>query len=829
MFTIVGLKGAQDTFMSDARSCKYHAQFLQLPVHLRTNIAVSWGASQGFQQHSAALSRTSPWPKLTPFASGDGLRLSWSNKPGRGRLNTVFLNLRPCLCRSAASVQLELRRMLANEVKERSMGSITHYRSPTCPFCDLIASAKKLASADGWDLTTTKPTPRLFIQSRSPMSVKINEYTEYPSPRLLLAVDHKTDHQQNRRPLREIDRVKRNRYILAEIEQVPSSPLNDSKREFIRRRSIPPQLNIPLIQDWLLRCRTHKHSARTPKIGTGPFDGHPFRLIDVTRECVTLQMERCDYVALSYVWGNSPTILDPGHENGSQILVATQHNLSLLCRPHALSESGRKLGKIPRTVSDAMELARKIGIRYFWVDTLCIVQDDEQDKSRLISHMDDIYDNATITIMASAGDSPDAGLPGISPRAGFPIESYSIPDETNGQVLALSLSLPSLCHEVRKGMWNTRGWTFQEQSLSQRCLYLTMNETFFQCPEAQWREGYDYEDGSASEARIQIRTGPPWWSNRLRKDPDPTPYHYLGDPHNGLDAESYQQAVQEYSRRHLRHPEDILNAFEGIFNRFQQMQEGSGDLNIRQAQGIPPHLTAQALLWFPSDTCQQRDSAERFSTWSWASWIGPIEFIFAESLWLSRSISHAPRKNYPLHTAVVQWHFGGASSSVWSHRLWQAAENVRNHKEKHKLNEYRTTRKFLNDVVGIQVKRLLDKSLNSVLASLGCGQLGFIGAYLGSSDFDIADAVTERTQPLVVSGVHAGQFKYDGNTVVPVTELVIILCTNTIMGSPRTVMVFLSMATQDGVSVRVGVGYTYLSKDTGAPKPRWDYRFFVVN
>lgn len=182
-----------------------------------------------------------------------------------------------------------------------------------------------------------------------------------------------------------------------------------------------------------------------------------------------------------------------------------------------------------------------------------------------------------------------------------------------------------------------------------------------------------------------------------------------------------------------------------------------------------------------------------------------------------------------MHTAVVQWHFGGASSGVWSHRLWQAAENVRNHKEKHKLNEYRTTRKFLNDVIGIQVKRLLDKSLNSVLASLGCGQLGFIGAYLGSSDFHIADAVTERTQPLVVSGVHAGQFKYDGNTVVPVTELVIILCTNTIMGLPRTVMVFLGLATQDGVSVRVGVGYTYLSKDTGAPKPRWDYRFFVVN
>ncbi|PYH37814.1 HET domain-containing protein [Aspergillus neoniger CBS 115656] len=739
------------------------------------------------------------------------------------------------LCRKCN--QLELGRMLAIEVNERPMGSISHYHSPTCPFCSMIANAIKLASADGWDLTTnshTKSSPRLFIQSRSPVSVKINGYMHYPGPRLLLAVDQKTDHRQNRRPLREIDRVKGGRYILAEIEQVSNKSMNDGKRDLIRRRTIPTQLNISLMQNWLKQCKTHKHSTAAPKkIGTGPFDSHSFRLIDVAQECLTHQIEKCDYVALSYVWGQSPTILTPHHNLESPILVTTRQNISLLSRPHALSESCRELGKIPRTVSDAMELTRKIGIRYFWVDTLCIVQDDEQDKSRLISHMDDIYDNATITIMATTGDNPDAGLPGISPRAGCPIKPHNVLDETNGHTLSLSLSLPSLCHEVRKGMWSTRGWTFQEQSLSQRCLYFTRNEIFFQCPDVQWREGYDYEDGGPLEAQIQIRTGPPWWSKRLRKDPDPTPYDYLGDPRNGLDAESYQRSVQDYSRRNLTKPEDILNAFEGIFNKFQQVQEGPRVLNISQAQGIPPHLMAQALLWFPSDTCQRRESGEAFSTWSWASWLGPIEFIFAESLWLSRSISHAPRKNSPVHVAVAQWQFGDANSCFWSHRLWQASEDVRKEKEKHKLKDYWITRKFLSDVIGIHVKRLLSKSLGSLQVRLICGQLGFIGAYLGCGDFNIALAGTERIKPLDLPGGHAGQFKYDvksdSNSFVPATELVIICCTTTIMGLPRTVMVFLGVATRDGVSVRVGVGYTYLSKDTGASKPRWGYRFFVVN
>ncbi|RAK99611.1 uncharacterized protein BO80DRAFT_435898 [Aspergillus ibericus CBS 121593] len=99
-------------------------------------------------------------------------------------------------------------------------------------------------------------------------------------------------------------------------------------------------------------------------------------------------------------------------------------------------------------------------------------------------------------------------------------------------------------------------------------------------------------------------------------------------------------------------------------------------------------------------------------------------------------------------------------------------------------NEYRTTRKFLTDALGIHVKRLRDKSVPSLQAGLGCGQLGFIGAYLDPRDFDLAGAGTERIRPLVVSGVHAGQFRFDGDTAGPVTELVITFVYNHYHGFP---------------------------------------------
>ncbi|KAJ8059753.1 hypothetical protein OCU04_011393 [Sclerotinia nivalis] len=482
-----------------------------------------------------------------------------------------------------------------------------------------------------------------------------------------------------------------------------------------------------------------------------------------------------------------------------------------------------------------MELARRLGIRYLWVDTLCIVQDDQQERSRQISLMGNIYNNSTLTIAAAAGKNPHAGLYGISPRAGRPIEKYRIKDPDESMFLTLSLCLPSLCQEVRKSKWYTRGWTYQEQCLSQRCIYFTTDEIFFQCPEVQWREGYDYGEQLVPFQDLRIRTGPPWWSKRLRKDPDPTPYHYLWDVTMRQQAESYQRAVREYTRRSLTSPHDVLHAFEGIFNRFNR-QENASDLDIRRTQGIPVHLLLQAILWFPSNSCQRRlcndkqitGVVEQFSTWSWASWDGPIEFIFAESLWLSRSISHAPRRNVPLHICIPWWQFGDSMRKVWTNSSWKAVGENHHKSPGHFPDDFLHSQQYLSDHIGVDIVQLVNHSITLHQSMPRCGQLRFVAPYFGSGKFVLSGAVDKSIRVVTLCGVYCGEFQFDGQTIKPVDELVLVLCTNTLNKIPKKVGVFLGLATHNGLSVRAGIGFVYFAQDAKVTKPPIEYKLFTI-
>lgn len=49
---------------------------------------------------------------------------------------------------------------------------------------------------------------------------------------------------------------------------------------------------------------------------------------------------------------------------------------------------------------NAVEVTRSLGVRYLWIDSLCIVQDDPVDKQIQISNMGDIFSNSYVTIAA---------------------------------------------------------------------------------------------------------------------------------------------------------------------------------------------------------------------------------------------------------------------------------------------------------------------------------------------------------------------------------------------------------------------------------------------
>ena len=68
----------------------------------------------------------------------------------------------------------------------------------------------------------------------------------------------------------------------------------------------------------------------------------------------------------------------------------------------------------PATFRDAIFVTRKLGIRYLWKDSLCIIQRDSRDWEIESSRMGGIYRDAYLTIAASSASGDEEGF--LKPR-----------------------------------------------------------------------------------------------------------------------------------------------------------------------------------------------------------------------------------------------------------------------------------------------------------------------------------------------------------------------------------------------------------------------------
>ncbi|KAG7409053.1 Kelch repeat-containing protein [Fusarium oxysporum f. sp. rapae] len=124
----------------------------------------------------------------------------------------------------------------------------------------------------------------------------------------------------------------------------------------------------------------------------------PTRVLDVGRTDTDLvklvePAERVKYVALSHCWGTSEPFTTTYATIGD-----------------------RKAGfpfelNIPKTFQDAIKVTRKLGVRYLWIDSLCIIQGDVADWEREASRMAGVYRSAFLTIGAlNASDDQEGFL-----------------------------------------------------------------------------------------------------------------------------------------------------------------------------------------------------------------------------------------------------------------------------------------------------------------------------------------------------------------------------------------------------------------------------------
>ncbi|KAF2806749.1 HET-domain-containing protein [Mytilinidion resinicola] len=253
----------------------------------------------------------------------------------------------------------------------------------------------------------------------------------------------------------------------------------------------------------LLDCLS-KH-ASCPNTKIPPL---PTTVLDIFHQNPKVHMsapdERGDYVALSYCWG------------GPQVMTikdTLQANMT-----------GIALQTLSQTIQDAILVTRKLGIRYIWVDALCIVQDDETSKNKEISQMGRIYSNATLTISASSSAAATEGflrkpcapegceLPFLLPDGKFgkvlavpsqeqkdiafskmkEIKAYPVDyrDWTRQEQLAVDFAIQSPegqrpAELGRPWPLDTRAWAFQEHMLSPRLLVFGPDDVRWRCQEIQ--------------------------------------------------------------------------------------------------------------------------------------------------------------------------------------------------------------------------------------------------------------------------------------------------------------------------------------------------------
>jgi hypothetical protein len=174
-------------------------------------------------------------------------------------------------------------------------------------------------------------------------------------------------------------------------------------------------------------------------------------------DCISLEVivapETCKYVALSYVWAKVPI---------SSSLASQE------------SKTRRSVHFTP-TVMDAISVTLQLGYQYLWVDRYCVDQKDPVLREVQIDNMDQVYSQASLTIIAATGDE-NTGLYGVRvPRK--MTDSYD-----TGMTLVHWVS-PSAEQVSQESDWAQRAWTFQEELLSRRRLYFTEYQVDYLCRE----------------------------------------------------------------------------------------------------------------------------------------------------------------------------------------------------------------------------------------------------------------------------------------------------------------------------------------------------------
>ncbi|KAF2092833.1 HET-domain-containing protein [Rhizodiscina lignyota] len=188
---------------------------------------------------------------------------------------------------------------------------------------------------------------------------------------------------------------------------------------------------------------------------------------------VTNPNDRGLYACLSHCWGSS-----------HKTLTTTTETL-----PTRLA--GIEWESLPRLFQHAIWAARRLGYRYLWIDSLCILQDrdDKSDWNGEARRMAQYYRLADITLAAVSASSSEGACifdyEGITsePMADFEVSAFGQDGQRHSVFVrdVIKHLGPRDDRFMSEFPLLSRGWVYQERLLSRRVLYFGCREFIWEC------------------------------------------------------------------------------------------------------------------------------------------------------------------------------------------------------------------------------------------------------------------------------------------------------------------------------------------------------------
>ncbi|KAK1634598.1 heterokaryon incompatibility protein [Colletotrichum phormii] len=367
---------------------------------------------------------------------------------------------------------------------------------------------------------------------------------------------------------------------------------------------------------WMQACLS-THTACNVELKAEPW--YPTRLLDLNAGCGGIDIVRLvitaehppshndRYATLSHCWGSA------------QFLQLKK----VACEDF---QRGIELSKLPKTFREAIKVTRRLGVRYLWIDSLCIFQDRDDLSDWLVEAglMHKVYLNSFCNISAAGARDSSKGLfferdPRVSLNVDMCLntEGFGLGTE---YIDCSIVDLSFWDHGVGQCRLNKRGWVLQERLLSPRVLHFGSDQLFWECREQAAAECYPERMPEILENGVPMKFkrlskvvyGPDAMSQEREPD-DPTFYYRIWD-----------RIARAYGSTSLTVASDKLLALSGIAQHFETLIDDTYVVGMWRK-----HL-ARNLLWHVDKETQidgspsARPEVYRAPSFSWASVDGKI-------------------------------------------------------------------------------------------------------------------------------------------------------------------------------------------------------------